>query len=176
MTGWTWAGGALAAQLAGVTIPDTAHVDGQTLVLNGVGLREKYTFDIYVGALYLERPARDARTALAASGAKRVLMHFVYSRISKDRMVESFRSDFGNLPGAEGHRADIAALVGWLPPEIRAGDELVFDFPRGGGTVLTLDGRGLGTIAGPGFAALCQSIWLGDRPPTAALQRGMLGL
>ena len=37
-----------AATLAGVTLADTATVGGQPVVLNGMGLREKYFLDIYV--------------------------------------------------------------------------------------------------------------------------------
>ncbi|HEX6929025.1 MAG TPA: chalcone isomerase family protein, partial [Gammaproteobacteria bacterium] len=46
-----FAGGVSAAELAGVTLPDTASVGGQELVLNGMGLREKFWVDVYVGAL-----------------------------------------------------------------------------------------------------------------------------
>ena len=50
-----------AASLAGVTVPDSATVGGSTLVLNGMGLREKYFIDIYVGARAMGR-RRSART------------------------------------------------------------------------------------------------------------------
>ena len=47
-----------AAELAGVTLPDTQQVAGKTLVLNGMGIRTKYIVKIYVGGLYLERNRR----------------------------------------------------------------------------------------------------------------------
>src|SRR5687768_2284199 len=82
-----------AATLAGVTLPDTATVAGRPVRLNGMGLREKYTLDIYVGGLYLTHPTTDAAAALAADEPKRVVMHFVFS-VSRDQMVASFRSAF----------------------------------------------------------------------------------
>jgi len=42
----------LAAELAGATLPDTLAVGG-TLKLNGLGLRKKAVFKVYVGGLYL---------------------------------------------------------------------------------------------------------------------------
>ena len=45
---WAWS-----AELAGVTLPNTTEVAGETLKLNGIGLREKFWIDIYAAALYL---------------------------------------------------------------------------------------------------------------------------
>ena len=37
-----------AENLAGVSMPDSTKVNNETLILNGLGLREKYWVDIYV--------------------------------------------------------------------------------------------------------------------------------
>ena len=44
---------ALAGELAGVTLPDTLKAGEKTLKLNGLGLRKKAVFKVYVGGLYL---------------------------------------------------------------------------------------------------------------------------
>ena len=46
--------------VAGITFPPKTVVNGQNVIYNGSGLREKYTFDLYVAALYLSRPSMDA--------------------------------------------------------------------------------------------------------------------
>jgi len=43
----------LAAEPAGATLPDPLAVGGKTLKLNGLGLRKKAVFKVYVGGLYL---------------------------------------------------------------------------------------------------------------------------
>jgi len=43
----------LAAELAGAALPDTLAVGGKTLKLNGLGLRKKAVFKVYVGGLNL---------------------------------------------------------------------------------------------------------------------------
>src|SRR5262249_60989392 len=50
---------ALAAELAGATLPDTLKAGEKTLKLNGLGLRKKAVFKVYVGGLYLESPSKD---------------------------------------------------------------------------------------------------------------------
>ena len=42
-----------AADLAGVTMPDSVQVGNTTLVLNGLGLRTKIVVKVYVAGLYL---------------------------------------------------------------------------------------------------------------------------
>ena len=68
-----------AKTFAGVTMSDTTTVGGQTVTLNGMGLREKYFVDVYVGGLYLQTPTKDGTTAINADEPKRIVMHFVYN-------------------------------------------------------------------------------------------------
>jgi hypothetical protein len=162
-----------AATLAGVTLPDAATVAGHPVTLNGLGLREKYLIDIYVGGLYLTHPTRDGAAAIASDEPKRVVMHFVYG-VSRDQMVASFRSDFG--AGASRFAGDIDRIVAALPASLSKGDELVFDYVPGTGTTFTVEGRAAVVIPGPDFMKMVWGVWLGPKPPTADIKAGMLGL
>ena len=55
-----------AAVVAGATLPDTVQVAGQSVTLNGAGLREFAWIDLYVGALYLPRPMTDPNAIITA--------------------------------------------------------------------------------------------------------------
>ena len=44
---------ALALEVEGVDIPETMAVQDMQLRLNGAGIRSKFFFNLYVGALYL---------------------------------------------------------------------------------------------------------------------------
>ena len=46
---------ATAGTVAGVNMPDTITLNTQELLLNGMGLREKYWIDIYVAGLYINK-------------------------------------------------------------------------------------------------------------------------
>lgn len=166
---------AFAQSLAGVTLPDTATVGGEVVTLNGLGLREKYFLDIYVGALYLQHPTRAAATAIAADEPKRVVMHFTYRTITKQQMLETFTEGFGAAAvGPQG--ANIAKMTAWVPSGgVKAGDEISFDYVPGVGTSMLLNGRVLGTVPGAEFMKLVFEIYLGPKPPTPELKAGMLG-
>ena len=68
-----------AVTINGTDIPDTVSLPNSDtqLVLNGAGIREKFFLDIYIGALYLERPMHDPAAILADTGQAGILMHFV---------------------------------------------------------------------------------------------------
>lgn len=164
-----------AGTLAGVTLPDTATVGGQTVSLNGMGLREKYMIDIYVGGLYLTQPTHDGAAAIAADAPKRVVMHFIYSEVTYDQMIETFEEGFGQMPAAASQRSNIELIKSWVPPTVHKGEQIVFDYVPGKGTTMSVAGQVKGTIPGSDFMKLIFGIYLGDHPPTAALKRGLLG-
>ena len=70
-------GSAVAAELAGVTMPDTATVGGKALQLNGIGLRKVLFLKIYVIGLYVEQQSGDTATILGRDAARRVDMHML---------------------------------------------------------------------------------------------------
>ncbi len=68
-----------AAELAGVTLPDTTMLGGTTLHLNGIALRT-YSWlriRIYVAGLYLEHSSHDAEAVLASPEKKMVVFRFM---------------------------------------------------------------------------------------------------
>lgn len=165
-----------AGTLAGVTMSDTATVGGTPVSLNGMGLREKYFIDIYVGGLYLANPTHDGAAVLAESNAKRVVMQFVYREVTREQMVSSFQDDFGNQPGFESAKKYTEQIVSWLPNSVKRGDTLAFEYVPGSGTTMSYNGAALGTVADPAFAKVVFGVYVGAKPPTEALKKGLLGL
>ena len=46
--------------VSGASFKKKLDIKGDVLTFNGAGLRQKYGFDLYVGALYLENQSSDA--------------------------------------------------------------------------------------------------------------------
>lgn len=164
-----------AATLAGVTLPDSVQVAGKTLVINGVGLRTKFVVKVYVAGLYLEQKSSDANAILKADAPKRLVMHFVRD-VSKNQMTDAFQEGFEkNSPDAlKSMKADIDRLLGSIT-DIKEGQEMVFTYVPGTGTTMSINGQDKVTVAGPAFAPVVFSLWLGPKPPNADLKKGLLG-
>ncbi len=164
-----------AATLAGVSLPDVATVGGQAIPLNGLGLREKYFLDIYIGGLYLTHPTRDGAAAIVADEPKRLVMHYLYSRVTRAQLIDGFEESFGQYSDVAAQRANIQAFQAAVPAEILAGEEMAFDYVPGVGTTMLVRGTPVATVPGTAFMKLVFGIYVGPHPPTADLKRGLLG-
>ncbi len=166
---------ARAGSLAGVTLPDSASVGGKTLTLNGLGLRSKLFIKIYVGGLYLGTKSSDAAAILAADAPKKLVLHFLYAP-SKGQMTDALHEGFeANAPAYFAqHRAEadrfLAAVDG-----MGKGEEMTLTYVPGTGTTLAIRGKDVVTLTGADFMRAVFSIWLGSKPPTADLKKGLLG-
>ncbi len=165
---------ALAGSLAGVTVPDEVTVSGSPLVLNGLGLRERFMFDVFVGALYLPSRTTSAKEAIQPDVVKRIEMHFVYRRVDRDKLVGQFRSNMAKVPGHDSVVDEVDEFFSMMETMER-GQVVRFDYVPGKGTTVTVKGVEKGTIEGADFMRVLWGNYLGEHPPTAALRRGMLG-
>jgi hypothetical protein len=169
------AAGAAAGELAGVTVPDAATVGGQQLVLNGMGLRKKAVFSVYVGALYLPEKSSDAEAIVALEAPKRMEMHFVRD-VGKDKIAEGWRDGFANnsgskLPALQQRLDEFAAK--WS--DMASGEMAAMTYAGGGVLKLEIKGKEVGAFAGKEFADALFACWLGPAPPSQDLKRGLLG-
>ena len=170
------AGPAAAGTLAGVTLPDQVDVDGQSLVLNGMGLRSKFIIKVYVGGLYLGAKERDAAKVLAADAPRRMVMHFLYG-VSAKQMCDAWEEGLeANTPNAAAEVAkSFATLCGWME-EIPKGNQLVLTYLPGQGTRIEVNGHRKGTLPGKATADAVLATWIGPRPgPGGGFKKGVLG-
>ena len=166
---------ALAAELAGATFPDTLKVEGTTLKLNGLGLRKKAMFKVYVGGLYLEALSKDPGAILATDQAKAIRMHFLRD-LEKSQLVGAFKEGFEeNAKDKTGQKAAFDKMLALLP-DVKQGDTLTFAYLPVKGTTLQIGNKELGVFPGKGFADAAFSIYLGPKPPSEELKKGMLGI
>jgi hypothetical protein len=166
---------AAARELAGITMPDTMSVGDKTLKLNGLGLRKKAFFKVYVGGLYLEAPSKDAAAILAADEAKAVRMTFLRD-VSKSQLKDAFVEGFENnaKEKAAAQKAAIDKLYS-LIPDMKETQTLSFSYVPGKGTAVSHGDKVLGVIEGKEFAEALFALWLGPKPPSEDLKKGMLG-
>jgi len=106
-----------AGSLAGVNMPDTVQVAGTTLLLNGLGLRNKSGVKVYVAGLYVQRKSSDPNAVLTAEGPKRIVMHFLHG-VSKRQMVDAFHESFRNnaADASKTMKSEVDQLLGALEP------------------------------------------------------------
>lgn len=171
---------ASAAEISGVFIDDQVETQhGDTLLLNGSGLREKFWVDVYVGSLYLPARSADVGEILSKPGPLRIQLDFVYKEVAADRLLESWREGFekNQDDAALGAlKARIEQFYGYFSSSAVDRDQYRFDYHPGSGTSISRNGRLLGLIPGEDFRNALVEIWLGNHPADKDLKKAMLGL
>lgn len=167
--------GAQAATYEGVTVPDTVTVGGKSLVLNGMGLRTKFFFRIYVGALYLPQKAASMNAVLDQTGPDRILMHMIYA-VDKSQFVDAWSEGFkdNNPQMSAGLKADVDKFIVFFGNS-KKNDVITLDYLPGQGTQVSWNGAVKGTIPGEDFHQALLRVFIGPKPPTEALKKGLLG-
>lgn len=178
IAGWL-ATNAAAATLGGATLPDTYTVDGQSLVLNGIGLRTLTIFKIraYVAGLYLPQPDHDARDVLASPGPKVILLKFIHGA-SKERIEKQYRAGESKNCGGGGcdpsDEGDFERLVA-SARAVQPGDTTAYVFTAKDVRVYA-NGQLIDQFANRDLAYRLLSGFIGDHPPSQELRRRLLGL
>jgi len=165
-----------AVEVEDVQIADKATVAGEALVLNGVGVRNKFFFDIYIGALYLPAKTKSATEAVTGKGNKRVLMHILYDEVPRDKLISGWSEGF-----EKNSRKNLSALQARLNQfnnffqDMKQGDTVVFDFSADGNTSVMFNDKAAGNIEGVDFQQALLAVWLGEEPADDDLKEAMLG-
>jgi Chalcone isomerase-like len=165
-----------AATLAGVTVGDSATVNGQTLVLNGVGLRKKLFIKIYVGGLYLAAKQSNAATVMSADGPRRMEMHFLYG-VSKNQMADAWEEGLtNNTPNASAEvKNNFKTLQSWMDA-IPSGNAMNLTYVPGTGTTVEINGKAVGTLTGKATSDAILATWIGSNPaPGEDFKKAVLG-
>jgi hypothetical protein len=166
---------AAAGEVAGVKLPDTFSADGKTLKLNGMGLRKKVVFKVYVAGLYLETPSRDAAAIVSSDQVKSMRLHILRS-LDAAKITEAISEGFEkNSRGQMGALKERLGKFNAMFPDVKEGDEIAMTYVPGKGTMVTAKGAEKGVIEGKDFADALFAVWLGPNPVQEDLKKALLG-
>lgn len=168
---------AAAGKKAGVTMPDTMNVAGKQLTLNGMGVREAtwLKVDVYVAGLYVEKVSSSPQQIINSDTTKALVLRFVRD-VDRDDITKAWSDGFRNnaTVSLAQLQPKIKQLNAWMPA-FKEGDTLSFVYVPAEGVVVEINGQRKGVIKDPDFTRSLFSIWLGAKPPTGDLKRGLLG-
>ncbi len=166
-----------ARTLDGVTMPDTVTAAGETLRLNGLGLRRFTILRIhgYVAGLYVPRPAREAPTILAEPGTKLLRLQFLHAA-GAGRVQDQLREQHASVCADGCPKSDDDALAALLQTAraVRPGDVTTYVYGPHGLQVLFND-QSLAVIADSDFARRMLAGMIGAHPSSVELRDGLLG-
>lgn len=168
-------------EVGGTKFGVNTRVAGQTLVLNGAGIRYRAIFKVSAIGLYLTSKANTLESVLALSGPKRI--QIVMLRSAGANEIGRMMSD--GVEANATRQEFIAALpailrLGELAAQMRelsAGDVITVDWDPSGGTYIRIgDKASVGPYKDPEVFSGIAKIWLGKIPADVKLKDALLGI
>jgi len=167
-------------EVAGIKFSSMATVDGQSLILNGAGLRKKLFFKVYAAGLYLPAKSSDAVQVMDADTPRRIDLTMLRD-VSAEKFVTSLKDGLkANRTEAElanlKPRIDAFSAMLMRLKEAREGQRFQMDYAPGSGTRLVVDGAPAGkAIEGADFYRALLSVWIGKKPAQDDLKAALMG-
>ena len=165
-----------AGTLAGVTMPDTTKAGDHELTLNGMALRSKAIFKVYVGGLYLPDKEHDAKKVLTEDEPRRMVMQWVRN-VDKAAICEGWTEGLeANTPGASADvKKNFEALCG-LMQDAKTGDRFIYTYLPDDGTTVAINDVVKGKLGAKPFADALFACWIGPHPgPGDAFREALMG-
>jgi len=135
-------------KIAGITFPPELKTKTGSLYFNGCGLREKYTLDLYVAGLYLNKPTMDAKKVINADAAQAIKIVIVSSKVTRDKFNESVKDGFANAAPYSAAPAQIKKFKSFFAAPFNVNDEILMMYKPGKGTAVIINGKLKGVVAG----------------------------
>jgi hypothetical protein len=162
--------------MAGVKVPEAIDVNGHRLALNGLALRKKAIFKVYVAALYVAAKSTNPDDLLGADQPRRMVMHFLRN-VSKKQVCEAWDEGFEkNTPGPSAELKQQFKQLCDMMADIKDDQEMVFTYVPEQGTTVLVAGKEKGAIGGKEFADAILRTWIGPKPgPGEGFKKDILG-
>jgi len=166
-----------AAEVAGVTVPDSIKAGQDSLLLNGAGVRTKFFMDLYVGGLYVKEQGMDAAEIVAADEPMAIKLQIISGLITSEKMEDTTREGFENATGGNTApiKDEIDSFIAVFKEKIEKTDVYDLIYVPGKGVETYKNGTFASVTKGLEFKKALFGIWLGDKPAQKSLKKEMLG-
>ena len=168
---------ALTTTINAVELEKTYSQNGQNLVLNGQGARDKFFIDLYVGGLYLQEKNNNATDIINADKPMNIRLHIVSSLITSKKMKNATREGFEKSTNnnIKPLKTQIDSFVSVFKEEIKEDDIYDFLYVPSKGLEIYKNSILLKSISGLDFKKALYGIWIGKDPAQSSLKKDMLG-
>ena len=164
-------------KVGGATLPNRVSFEGEKLILNGAGVREKYWMDMYAGALYLTSKSADANEILNSDNPGAIKIHIVSNLITSDKMISAINDGFENSTKGktELFSSEIEIFKSYFEEKLNKEDVFDIVYIPSKGVLVYKNGTQKGIIKGLEFKKALFGIWLSEKPADKKLKQAMLG-
>ena len=161
--------------VSGATFKKKLDVKGDILTFNGAGLRQKYGFDLYVGALYLPNQTSDANKIINSDEIQCINIKIISNKVTRDKFNETVSEGFSKATHGKATDEQKKLFKSYFSAEIKDKDDILLIYKPGKGVAVMINGNYKGVVGNLEFKKALWSIWLGGNPADGKLKNKMLG-
>lgn len=157
---------------------EPAIIKGKSIKLQGIGLREQLSEELYIGALFTEYRSLEPEVLTEPGNTKRMELRIVASKITAKRFGRLWAETIRINNPSKAIKSEQKAIIKFndmFKDSLYRGDQIVIDHIAGEGTTVYLNGSELGQIISDQFMALLLQTWIGPRPPSDSFKNTILG-
>ena len=163
-----------AAEFEGITFKDKITVQGQELVLNGLGPRfaTMAKIRVYVAGLYVPAKTSNPDELIRSKGIKQMVMKFqrdVSAEQSREAWEKGLEKASRDYPGIKDRIPQLMSAMS----DMKKGDEMIYSFADGKVDII-VRGESKAVIEGQDFIEALFTVWL-KYPPNKEFAKGLLG-
>ncbi len=166
-------------EIYGVKFPGEITVAGKTLTLNGVAYRKALGFiKVYVGAFYLEKPARNPQEIIESEQIKHFHLHYLTDQASAKKLQEGFIELMEKTNPPEqiaAHKAQMLQHASWMDKDMAPGKTSKTTYVPGQGLTVEYQGETRGTISDPEYVRMYYRYIFGEKADPD-IRKGFLGV
>lgn len=171
---------AIALELEGAKLEEKASVGKVALSLNGAGVRSILFFKMYVAGLYLTEKRHFGDAVFRDKGEKRIALHVLVGEAKSERFLNGFRKGIEKNHSEQElsllrERMEAFDHLFDTIKTVKKNDVITLDWQPGTGTLISMNGSEIGRIAGEDFYRALLAIWIGEKPVSDDLKKGLLG-
>ncbi len=145
------------------------------LILNGLGIREKYFFDLYVCGLYLEKKTMDENEIIQSDKPMVISIRIISTKVNKNVFLEAVNEGFSKSNYGKVSKDQILKFCNSFKDEFKLGDKIQLRYHPENGLIIEKNGEEIGLIKGVDFKRALFGIWLGKNPADSNLKLKLLG-
>ena len=164
-----------ALEIGGKNLPDTKIIGEKNLILNGAGIRKKLIIKVYACGLYLPQKNKDSKSILHADETIAIRMHFIYKKVSSEKLIDAWNEGFSNANVADSLQPKIDKFNSFFSKPALKNDIYDIVYSPEEGTSVFINNELQGTIKGSQFRKAVFSIWLGENTALPKLKEKLLG-
>jgi periplasmic protein TonB len=153
-------------------------INGQSLVLNGVGVWKKSRKEIFLSALYLPNKSTSANDILSLNEDKHLEIRILARKIRPRRFAQILREYIvinNSKQDLSSVSLSILEFINMFKGNLKTGDIIAMDYIANERLEVRINGSLMGEINEAGLVVAILNSWIGQTPVTPEFKDGIMG-